>query len=73
MGGNRGVIDAYFNPSAKENLKKALTGLAFHFDRDLRDPTLRFLVWLDGELRPAILPERGDTMDIARSLGPAGF
>jgi hypothetical protein len=49
------------------------TRVAFHFDRELSDPTLRFLVWLDGELRLARLPELGETVDIERSLGPAGF
>jgi hypothetical protein len=49
------------------------TRVAFHFDRDLDDPTLRFLMWRDGDLRIATLPELGETVDIERSLGPAGF
>jgi hypothetical protein len=49
------------------------TRVAFHFDRDLRDPTLRFLVWRNGELRVAILPALGESVAVERSLGPAGF
>jgi hypothetical protein len=49
------------------------TCVAFHFDRDLDDPSLRFLIWLDGELKRAILPAVGDETIITRTLGPAGF
>jgi hypothetical protein len=47
--------------------------VAFHFDRELDDPRLRFLVWQDGELRSSSLPEVGETMHIHRTLGPGGF
>jgi hypothetical protein len=51
----------------------APTHIAFHFDRDLDDSSLSFLVWQDGELRPADLPAVGQELLIERTLGPAGF
>jgi hypothetical protein len=56
-----------------ESSDRGPTRVAFHFDRDLTDQTLRFLVWLDGELRPAVLPDVGEEIFIERTLGPAGF
>jgi hypothetical protein len=50
-----------------------LTRIAFHFDRDLTDPGLRFLVWEDGALREASPPNVGEEIYIERTLGPAGF
>jgi hypothetical protein len=49
------------------------TRVAFHFDRDLSDPLLHFLVWRDGELRPAELPAVGEEVFLERTLGPGGF
>jgi hypothetical protein len=49
------------------------TRVAFHFDRDLDDPSLSFLIWQDGELRPAVLPAIGEEKLIERTLGPVGF
>jgi hypothetical protein len=49
------------------------TRVAFHFDRDLSDPMLYFLVWQDGELRVADLPAIGEEVFLRRTLGPAGF
>jgi hypothetical protein len=47
--------------------------VAFHFDRDLADPSLRFLHWQEGSLQPLTLPGPGQTLDLPRELGPAGF
>lgn len=49
------------------------TRVAFHFDRDLDDPSLLFLIWMEGELRRAKLPPLGEEMYIDRTLGPLGF
>ncbi len=49
------------------------TRVAFHFDRDLSDPMLCFLVWQDGELRSADLPAVGEEVFLRRTLGPGGF
>ena len=49
------------------------TRIAFHFDRDLSDPSLYFLVLESGELRPAVLPDVGQEFLLERSIGPAGF
>jgi hypothetical protein len=49
------------------------TRVAFHFDRDLTDPSLCFLVWQDGELRRTNLPATGEEIFLRRSLGPGGF
>ena len=49
------------------------TRVAFHFDRDLTDPSLRFLTWDGTDLLPAALPAPGDTLYLTRFLGPAGF
>lgn len=49
------------------------TLVAFHFDRDLTDPSLYFLVWEDGELRVADLPAVGEEVFLRRTLGPGGF
>jgi hypothetical protein len=49
------------------------TRVAFHFDRDLSDPALYFLVWEDGELREADLPAVGEEVFLKRTLGPGGF
>jgi hypothetical protein len=49
------------------------TRIAFHFDRNLADPGLRFLIWTEGKLRVAELPEVGEELFIERTLGPAGF
>jgi hypothetical protein len=47
--------------------------VAFHFDRDLSDPMLYFLVWLGGGLRRADLPAIGEEVFLERTLGPGGF
>jgi len=47
--------------------------IAFHFERDLTDPSLALLAWRDGALAPAELPEVGGALFLERSLGPAGF
>ena len=49
------------------------TRVAFHFDRDLTDPSLRFLVWQEGKLQEMTLPGVGEVVGIERSLGPGGF
>lgn len=49
------------------------TRVAFHFDRDLSDPTLYFLIWEEGDLRVADLPAVGEERFVRRTLGPAGF
>jgi hypothetical protein len=49
------------------------TCVAFHFDRDLSDPSLHFLAWEDGELRTLTLPAAGDTLLLERQPGPTGF
>ncbi len=49
------------------------TRVAFHFDRDLTDSSLRFLAWEEGELRPVMIPAAGDTLYLPRTLGPGGF
>jgi hypothetical protein len=49
------------------------TRVAFHFDRDLSDPMLYFLVWQDGGLRRADLPAIGEKVFLERTLGPGGF
>jgi hypothetical protein len=49
------------------------TRVAFHFTRDLSDPSLHFLVWQDGELRGMDLPAVGEAVFLRRSLGPGGF
>jgi hypothetical protein len=49
------------------------TRVAFHFDRDLSDSSLDFLVWQDGELRNAKIPELGEELYLNRTLGPGGF
>lgn len=49
------------------------TRVAFHFDRDLSDPSLYFLVWQEQELRRADLPALGEEVFLERSLGPGGF
>ncbi|UCG50436.1 MAG: hypothetical protein JSW58_09480 [Candidatus Latescibacterota bacterium] len=49
------------------------TRVAFHFDRDLSDPMLYFLVWQDGELRSADLPAVGEEVFLKRTLGPGRF
>jgi hypothetical protein len=49
------------------------TRVAFHFDRDLSDPSLYFLVWQDGELRRADIPAIGEELYLERTLGPGGF
>jgi hypothetical protein len=49
------------------------TRVAFHFDRDLSDPTLYFLVWQDGELCRAELPAVGEEVFLKRTLGPGRF
>ena len=49
------------------------TRIAFHFDRDLSDPSLYFLVLDSGELRPAVLPDIGQEILLERSVGPGGF
>jgi len=49
------------------------TRVAFQFDRDLTDPSLNFLVWQDGELRKADLPNVGEELFLRRTLGPGGF
>jgi len=49
------------------------TRVAFHFDRDLSDPSLYFLVWQDGELRRADLPAAGEEVFLKRTPGPGGF
>ena len=68
------VIDrGLFRAEVLEEAAQGPTRIAFHFDRDLGDPTLRFLIWLDGELRTAALPPLGEKVTIERSLGPAGF
>lgn len=47
--------------------------VAFHFDRDLSDPSLYFLVWQNGSLRVADLPQVGQDVLLRRTLGPGGF
>ena len=49
------------------------TRIAFHFDRDLSDPVLNFLVWQEGELRSADFPAIGEEVFLRRTLGPGGF
>jgi hypothetical protein len=49
------------------------TRVAFHFERDLSDPMLYFLIWQDGELRGANLPAIGEEVFLRRTLGPGGF
>ncbi len=49
------------------------THVAFHFDRELSDSMLYFLVWQDGELCIADLPAVGDEVFLRRTLGPGGF
>jgi hypothetical protein len=66
---NRGLLRA-------EILDVSHTGptrVAFHFDRELTDTSLRFLAWEEGELRPVMIPAAGDTLYLPRTLGPAGF
>jgi len=48
------------------------TRVAFHFDRDLDDPSLLFLNWEEGALRKATLPEVGGEIQLKRTAGPAG-
>lgn len=38
--------------------------VAFHFDRPLEDPTLRWLVWRDGTYRPFTPPQAGATVTL---------
>ncbi|NIO29697.1 MAG: hypothetical protein GTO29_14215 [Candidatus Latescibacteria bacterium] len=47
--------------------------VAFHFDRDVSDPMLYFLVWQEAELRVADLPAVGEGVFLRRTLGPGGF
>jgi hypothetical protein len=49
------------------------TRVAFHFDRDLDDPSLLFLNWADGALRKATLPGVGREILLKRTVGPAGY
>lgn len=49
------------------------TRVAFHFDRDLEDPSIAFVEWRDGALRRAALPAVGETRLLRRSPGPTGF
>jgi hypothetical protein len=66
---DRGLLQAEIL-SANE---RGPTRVAFHFDRDLSDPSLLFLVWQDSELRVADLPVVGEEMFLQRTLGPGGF
>jgi hypothetical protein len=56
-----------------EDEQGAPTRIAFEFDRDLDDPSLRFLIWREGRLQRAVLPAVGGETYIERELGPAGF
>lgn len=68
------VIDrGLFKATVMEEAKGGLIRVAFDFDRDLSDASLRFLVWIDGTLRAADLPDVGGELFIERTLGPAGF
>lgn len=49
------------------------TRVAFHFDRDLDDPQLCFLVWRDGRLVELDADDWENPLSILRTLGPAGF
>jgi hypothetical protein len=53
--------------------RRGPTRVAFHFDRDLSDPTLYFLVWDDGGLLRTDPPAVGKEVLLKRSLGPGGF
>jgi len=50
-----------------------LTRVAFHFYRELTDPAVRFLVWLEGDLKQLEIPDVGGELYIERTLGPGGF
>jgi hypothetical protein len=49
------------------------TRVAFHFARDLDDPSLVLLTWEDGDLQKAALPAVGSEVLLKRTLGPAGY
>ena len=62
-----------FRVKILEAVDGAPTRVSFDFDRDLDDPTLRFLVWGEDGFARAHLPEAGETLPVPRVLGPAGY
>ena len=46
------------------------TTVNFHFDRDLDDKSLRFLVWEDNELKEVTPPSLGKTISLLKPQGP---
>jgi hypothetical protein len=68
------VVDrGLFRAEILDATSEGLTRVAFHFDRELPDSGVRFLVWLEGELKQLEIPDVGGELYIERSLGPAGF
>jgi hypothetical protein len=47
--------------------------VAFEFDRELTHSSLRFMAWIEGRLRPLVLPAPGNSLILHRTIGPVGF
>ncbi|MFZ5470270.1 MAG: hypothetical protein ACOZIN_12615 [Myxococcota bacterium] len=62
-----------FTATVREASSQGPRRLAFRFDRPLDDPSLLFLEWKEGALRPLELPKVGESRRLARELGPLGF
>jgi len=68
------IVDrGLFRAEILDATSDGLTRVAFHFDRELTDPGVRFLVWLEGDLKQLEIPDVGGELYIERTLGPGGF